>query len=320
MNNKGFAFSTMLYGFMIIGCLIFLVILGLMSTNRTNTREMINSIEDETRIVDANKTYTASENGKDYAEYFVPVGFSGWYKIELWGKGKYSAETVYLEGASKIRFFIGDYSTKDTYACSSSIWKGTSDPNPNGYDSEEDADQALEVNGVDIETVADCTSNSNQALILSTTSNGPALIKQIADDKGKKGNKFTIDLYKINNGINYKNGITTSLVKARVNLVSNAPATHTFASPNGCQPNHSGIYYIGNGVSPTAFKTYYAGSPPSITNDSLNGSRNQKWLIECKTANSCKIRSLADLNYELKPQVFSCSVANANEYLILAGY
>ena len=303
MNNKGFAFSTMLYGFMIIGCLIFLIILGLMSTNRTNTREIVNLIEDESRLSEANQTFTTKDQGKDYAEYYVPLGFGGWFKIELWGKGKYSARTVYLQELTKIRFFIGTGSA-DTYACSSNVWSG-SGPNASGY-----VDEGAFANNIkQIETVSECTSNNG--LIFSTSSNSTVDIKQVADERGSNGSNIVVITYPIKNSgtqVNYVSGITSSLNKARINLVSNSPANFTFPTASGCSARHSGIYYIKNG---TNFATY---GSSSVSYSAFTGDRKQKWLVQCTTASSCKAKSLSELAYEIPS--FSCNNGN----LVPAGY
>ena len=47
MNNKGFAVSTILYGLSIMGFLIVLVLIGLMASSRSNTRDFVQQVEDE---------------------------------------------------------------------------------------------------------------------------------------------------------------------------------------------------------------------------------------------------------------------------------
>ena len=301
MNNKGFAFSTMLYGFMIIGCLIFLIILGLMSTNRTNTREMVNQIEDESaRLSLASKTFTTHESGKAYRDYDVPLGFGGWYKIELWSNSKYSATTINLKELTVVRFFIG---SSNTYACSSNIYNGTINTS---YTSESQAESAythLEI--TDILTTSDCTSGGNQALILSTSGTGSKNIKQLGDGITKNTDgSFSI----LNFGIDARDsgrrntvtGIDSSGTKARITYVS--PETILSTGPTGasdvCKKGHSGVYYIKSGSN---FWNNTSSSTGAFT-----GNKNQKWLIQCNNASSptCTATNIYSFS---KVNSFSCS-------------
>lgn len=309
MNNKGFAFSTMLYGFMIIGCLIFLIILGLMSTNRTNTREMVNQIEDESaRLSLASKTITKNEDGKDYRDYDVPLGFSGWYKIELWGNNNYSATTVYLSELTIVRFFIGSTS-KDTYACSSNYYE------VNGtllseYDSEEEAEAAY--SGLTIHnilTTSNCTNDDNVALIISTNGVGENSIDQLGDGITKNSNnKFSILKFVINASAsgaksrkNTVTGITSSSSgKARITYVSNDNdlISGSTAAGDVCSAGHGGLYYIKSGSN---FWNNTSSSTGAFT-----GNKNQKWLIQCNNAASptCTATNIYSFS---KVNSFSCS-------------
>lgn len=304
MNNKGFAFSTMLYGFMIIGCLIFLIILGLMSTNRTNTREMVNQIEDESaRLSLASKTFTTNESGKAYRDYDVPLGFGGWYKIELWGNSKYSATTINLKELTVVRFFIG---SSNTYACSSNIYTGTINTS---YTSESEAENAYtHLTITDILTPNDCTLNGNQALILSTAGAGSKNIKQLGDGITKNTNgSFSI----LNFGIDARNsgrkntvtGIASSGTKARITYVS--PEASLSTGPTGagdvCSAGHGGVYYIKDGSN-----FWVSNSSSSKTTGGFTGNKEQKWLIQCTYGSSytCKATNIYS-NYNQNS--FSCS-------------
>ena len=321
MNNKGFAFSTMLYGFMIIGCLIFLIILGLMSTNRTNTREMVNKIEDDSaRLSLASKTITKNENGKNYRDYDVPLGFTGWYKIELWGNGYYSSRTVYLKELAIIRFFIGSDSS-DTYACSSNVYgpKAGESFNPEQiYTSQSDAEIAYEKLIIhDILTTSDCTSN-NALILSSTTSGNNDAIKQLGDGVAKiSDTEFKI----INFSINAKQGngsgrpvnnsikqIEASGGKARITYVSNKSSLSNGGTDSStictAQSGHSGIYYI---KSSSGFWENTDKSQAISTNKPFTGNKEQKWLVQCKPSPSSS-NCIAINIYSLKEKsMTSCS-------------
>lgn len=47
LNNKGFAISTLLYGLMIMSLLVVIALLANLGTNRSNTVNFVDKIEDE---------------------------------------------------------------------------------------------------------------------------------------------------------------------------------------------------------------------------------------------------------------------------------
>lgn len=47
LNNKGFAFSTILYGLLIMGIMIIILVLSIMQTNRSTNKEFVNEVENE---------------------------------------------------------------------------------------------------------------------------------------------------------------------------------------------------------------------------------------------------------------------------------
>ena len=83
MNNKGFAISTLIYGLSIMGMMLIAILMGIMSVNRSNNRAMSNETEDElTKFSQTDTVFSASNASQTFK---VPVGESGWYRIELWG-------------------------------------------------------------------------------------------------------------------------------------------------------------------------------------------------------------------------------------------
>lgn len=117
MNNKGFAISTVIYGLSIMGVLIISILMGIMSTSRSNTKKISKSIEDElTRFSKTDTSFAASTSNTPTAqEYVVPTGQSGWYLIELWGAqggssggyGAYTSGVIHLQEGEVLYFYVG---------------------------------------------------------------------------------------------------------------------------------------------------------------------------------------------------------------------
>lgn len=117
MNNKGFAISTLIYGLSIMGIMLIAILMSTMSNNRTNTREMAESIENE--LISFSKAESSFEpipqnNGQQSQHYIVGDGQSGWYRIELWGAqggnnsyGAYTSGMIQLEEGDLLYFNIG---------------------------------------------------------------------------------------------------------------------------------------------------------------------------------------------------------------------
>lgn len=126
LGNKGFAISTVLYSLLIMVFLIVVLIMGIMSTNRKNSHDLVDIVEEElnrfsvsTTNFEFNDTGDSNSNVK---EYQIPE--SGWYKIELWGasggdatsetgelvaggKGAYTSGITYFEQGEMLYFYIG---------------------------------------------------------------------------------------------------------------------------------------------------------------------------------------------------------------------
>ena len=123
MNNKGFAVSTILYGLSIMGFLIVLVLIGLMASSRSNTKDFVQQVEDELNRFSAKQTViTAHADGgvtnPNYPqEFFTLEGTSAyWYKIELWNGDIYKSATFKVNPNTIIYFYIGD-GANPTIAC-----------------------------------------------------------------------------------------------------------------------------------------------------------------------------------------------------------
>ena len=128
LDNRGFAFSTILYGLMLLGIMIIFVIMSTMQTNRQTNKDFVKKIEDElNRFSLTNTNLSSTGSSTDSQEYIVPIGESGWYKIELWGAagggesnnggyGSYTSGLIWLEENRHLYFYIGNKGN-----CSSAI-------------------------------------------------------------------------------------------------------------------------------------------------------------------------------------------------------
>ncbi len=122
-NNKGFAITTVIYGLSIMGLLLVAILMATMSTNRTNSRELAKSIEEELNFIKGSERSFEYDNGGDDVanipkaqEYIVPEGKSGFYKIELWGTqgagptgglGAYTSGVIQLNEGDRLYLYIG---------------------------------------------------------------------------------------------------------------------------------------------------------------------------------------------------------------------
>lgn len=115
LNNKGFAFSTILYGLMLMGIMIVIVIMSLMQTNRVNNKKFVETIEKELNRYSLTETVFDTDSSDNGQEYIIPMGQSGWYKIELWGAqggnngglGAYTSGLIWLKENTHLYFYIG---------------------------------------------------------------------------------------------------------------------------------------------------------------------------------------------------------------------
>lgn len=115
LNNKGFAFSTILYGLMLMGIMIVIIIMSLMQTNRVNNKRFVENIEKELNRYSLTETVFDSNGIDSGQEYIIPTGQSGWYKIELWGAqggnngglGAYTSGLIWLRENTHLYFYVG---------------------------------------------------------------------------------------------------------------------------------------------------------------------------------------------------------------------
>ena len=130
MNNKGFAITTVIYGLSIMGILLMAILMGTLSSNRSNNNQFARSVEEE--LTRFNKTDTSfkpkvSGNNPVAQKFVVPEGESGWYRIELWGAqgktitgshekeeekvknayGAYTSGIIELKEGDELFFFVG---------------------------------------------------------------------------------------------------------------------------------------------------------------------------------------------------------------------
>ena len=127
LNNKGFAISTVIYGLSIMGILLISILMGTISTTRTNSNQMGKTIEEELNRFSKTATAFSSkvedgDNNPTSQEYIVPKGQSGWYRIELWGAqggnkggaGAYTSGVIELEEGDVLYFYVGKYLNSET--------------------------------------------------------------------------------------------------------------------------------------------------------------------------------------------------------------
>ncbi len=81
LNNKGFAFSTILYGLLIMGIMIIILVLSIMQTNRSTNKEFINEVEQDLNIYGENDVVispdTSQEEYNDNTGGFIETDESG---------------------------------------------------------------------------------------------------------------------------------------------------------------------------------------------------------------------------------------------------
>ena len=119
MNNRGFVISTVLYTLVIMIFLIVILLMSLMAASRRNSKNLIDTIEDELDRYSETKTDLVYDNNQDEQVYIVPYGQAGWYYIQLWGAsggdfsryhggyGGYTSGLVYLAENTHVTFYVG---------------------------------------------------------------------------------------------------------------------------------------------------------------------------------------------------------------------
>ena len=213
MNNKGFAVSTILYGLSIMGFLIVLVLIGIMASNRSNTKDFVMQVEDELNRFSSKQTEIVSNGNTNYPqEYFTLDGTNDyWYKIELWNGKTYKSSTFKISPNTLIFFYIGNGSDIPTIAC------------------------------LDGEARANCKADNNN-LIMSTGGVGSTgIISQSAD--AADGDTRAVDT---NSKNNYSFTDARYDQKVRVSLSSMDEAGSYLEGPSG---DVAGVFYIQTGNS-----------------------------------------------------------------------
>lgn len=114
LNNKGFAISTLIYGLAIMGIMIVAILMATMAQTRSNTTNLVKSIEQElNRFSRTETTFKPIGDTMISQEYVVPA--SGWYRIELWGtqgggnggRGAYTGGVIELVEGDILYFYVG---------------------------------------------------------------------------------------------------------------------------------------------------------------------------------------------------------------------
>jgi hypothetical protein len=240
MNNKGFAVSTILYGLSIMGFLIVLVLIGLMASNRSNTKDFVMQVEDELNRFSSKQTEINFNNNTNYPhEYFTLDGTNDyWYKIELWNGTTYRSATFKISPNTLIYFYIGDRADIPTIAC------------------------------IDGESRDNCTKDSGNLILSTTGESSGGVIKQDSDAEGEGNNRAVY-------ASNPQNGYTftgvQSAQKVRVSLSSMDEAGSYLSEPS---IDVAGVFYIQTGNS-----FYKSDSSCHITATSFTGNQDQQWTV-----------------------------------------
>ena len=120
MNNKGFAITTVIYGLSILGILLIIIIMGNLSSTRSNVKTLSKDIDNELNYYSRASISYSYTDENDLQQFEVPVGQSGWYRFELWGasgngvnggKGAYTTGIIKLTEGDLLYIKIGKSST-----------------------------------------------------------------------------------------------------------------------------------------------------------------------------------------------------------------
>lgn len=120
MNNKGFAITTVIYGLSILGILLIVIIMGTLSTNRANVKQLSREVDNELNFYSRAFVSYSFTTENDLQQFEVPAGQSGWYRIELWGasgngvdggKGAYTTGIIKLTEGDIIYIKVGGSSS-----------------------------------------------------------------------------------------------------------------------------------------------------------------------------------------------------------------
>ena len=263
MNNKGFAVSTILYGLSIMGFLIVLVLIGLMASNRSNTKDFVMQVEDELNRFSSKQTEINFNNNTNYPhEYFTLDGTNDyWYKIELWNGTTYRSATFKISANTLIFFYIGNGADIPTIAC------------------------------IDGESRDNCAKGDGKLILSTTGESSGGVIKQDADAEGE-GNNRAVYVNQRKNEYDFSGAQFAQ--KVRVSLSSMDVEGGYLQHPGY---SVAGVFYIRNGAG------VYSCNGSSVNyNASFTGNQDQQWTIINGEAtnvkyNNCKVGYSSQTTY-----------------------
>ena len=251
MNNKGFAVSTILYGLSIMGFLIVLVLIGLMASNRSNTKDFVMQVEDELNRFSSKQTEIAFNGNTNYPqEYFTMDGTNDyWYKIELWNGKTYKSSTFKISPNTLIFFYIGNGGDIPTIAC------------------------------LDGEARENCKAEKNNLIMSTEGEESTGIISQKSDAGDSEIRAIYVNQKQNNYG--FDNAYPNQ--KVRVSLSSMDEAGGFLKHPND---NVAGVFYLGSDQS-----IYTCNNGSTVSTGKFTGDQNQQWTIINGTATNVKYKS-----------------------------
>ena len=100
MNRKGFAITTIIYGLSVLGVMVVFILMGILSSTRSNVSSEANRVEEELiNFSKSNVVYTYSSISQTHT---IPKGETGWFRIEVFGapatSGTKVARGAYVTG------------------------------------------------------------------------------------------------------------------------------------------------------------------------------------------------------------------------------
>ncbi|MBQ1551168.1 MAG: hypothetical protein IIZ67_03610 [Bacilli bacterium] len=240
MNNKGFAVSTILYGLSIMGFLIVLVLIGLMASNRSNTKDFVMQVEDELNRFSSKQTEIMNNGNTNYPqEYFTLDGTNDyWYKIELWNGKTYTSATYRITPNTLIFFYIGNGGDIPTIAC------------------------------IDGESRANCEPTGPNLILSTTGDSSGGTIRQNSDAEGEGDNR-AVYASDPQNGYTFTD--THYDQKVRVSMSSMDITGSYLPSPSS---EVAGVFYIKTGND-----FYKSDSSCHITATPFTGNQDQQWTV-----------------------------------------
>lgn len=303
MNNSGFAISSLLYGLLLVAFLIVSVLMSTMASNRKNTTNLIEKIDDE--LSRHSNAATKFDSNGDVQEFIVPYGMAGWYRIELWGaaaagttgdsgnnRGSYVSGTIYLEENVHLYFYLGGIGKPNGKAYNQ---VNTSNPRNGGA-----TDVRLVSGGANSEDVI-----SKDSIIMSA--GGGVNDKLNTDTSMVVGYNDEPDY--INEGTTYSftavkifDSVTEGAGKAKIDLVSRNPKEMVPSSVDSLNTNQPANYYISLASDPGRVLTAVDNNPSKLL--FYDGYKKQKWTIK-RTADLSKLQFIlteTENNKTLQPE------------------